>query len=201
MKYTLVTMPIKVLYSNSIKLGDVLAITHLLLRFKKSNKCIFDIEKYIKEVASTPFLYKFTSNKKFFEYAVKNYTSIYKVLDFIENSDNETSLRNDMFIGVHQINIDTFLVLNEKLWPDLLQVYISYILDDNIEEGNVEVRLTFDLKTLKEIYKLNEEKDLIDKFISDLDLYLVYNQIGTLLLSKGSKVTDTELYLEMLMYI
>lgn len=201
MEYNLVTMPIKVLYLNSIKLGDVLAITHLILKFKKSNKVVFNIEKYINDVNSAEFLYKFTSNKRFFEYTIKTYTNIFKTVDFIDNSDNEISLRNDMFIGSHHVNIDTFLLLNKILWPDLIQLYISYILDDNIEEGNVGIELTFDLATLKEIYKLNNVQKLIDEFICDLDLYLVYNQIGTLELSKGSKVTKGKLQLDMVMYI
>ena len=50
MQTNLVMMPIKVLYLNQIKLGEVLKVTKLLLRLVNNLGLKFDSESYIKEM-------------------------------------------------------------------------------------------------------------------------------------------------------
>lgn len=71
MPTNLVMMPIKVLYLNQIKLGEVLKVTKLLFRLVDNLGLKFDREEYIKEIKEVESLLNFSNCEKFFRYITK----------------------------------------------------------------------------------------------------------------------------------
>lgn len=96
-----------------------------------------------------------------------------------------------MFIGAHQINVETFNFLNERLWPDLLTLYINRVLNKCSEE-NMEIELNFEINELQSLYSSYDIEYVAQEFISDLSLYLTYNQLGYLKLSKDEIIISKE---------
>ena len=191
MQTNLVMMPIKVLYLNKIKLGEVLKVTNLLLRLVQEFNIQFDREKYIEEIKDVDTLLNFSNSKRLFEYIVNRYISNIKITEFCDDEENIISFKNDMFIGAHEINLETFYFLNERLWPELLTLYINRTLDKtNLE--NLEIDLKFQMSDLENLYFSNDIVYLVKEFISDLSLYLTYNRIGYIKLSGDEIIVSKE---------
>ena len=191
MQTNLVMMPIKVLYLNQIKLGEVLKVTKLLLRLVNNLGLKFDSESYIKEMKEVEVLLKFSNSEKFFRYITKKYIPDIKIYEFVDGEQNIIFLKNEMFIGSHEINIETFNFLNEILWPDLLTLYINRVLNKSSEE-NMEIDLSFEMNELQCLYSLYNIEYVVKEFISDLSLYLTYNQLGYLNLSEDNIIISKE---------
>ena len=191
MQTNLVMMPIKVLYLNQIKLGEVLKVTKLLLRLVNNLGLKFDSESYIKEMKEVEVLLKFSNSEKFFRYITKKYIPDIKIYEFVDGEQNIIFLKNEMFIGAHQINVETFNFLNEKLWPDLLTLYMNSVLDKCSEE-NMEIDLNFQINKLQSLYFSYDIEYVVEEFISDLSLYLTYNQLGCLKFSEDDIIISKE---------
>ena len=187
----LVMMPMKLLYLNKIKLGDTLKVTNLLLRLVQEFNIQFDREKYIEEIKDVDTLLNFSNSKRLFEYIVNRYISNIKITEFCDDEENIISFKNDMFIGAHEINLETFYFFNERLWPELLTLYINRTLDKtNLE--NLEIDLKFQMSDLENLYFSNDIVYLVKEFISDLSLYLTYNRIGYIKLSGDEIIVSKE---------
>lgn len=187
----LVMMPMKLLYLNKIKLGDTLKVTNLLLRLVQEFNIQFDREKYIEEIKDVDTLLNFSNSKRLFEYIANRYIFNIKITEFCDDEENIISFKNDMFIGAHEINLETFYFFNERLWPELLTLYINRTLDKtNLE--NLEIDLKFQMSDLENLYFSNDIVYLVKEFISDLSLYLTYNRIGYIKLSGDEIIVSKE---------
>ena len=127
MEKTLITMPIQVLYIKKITLREVLKSTKILTSLALQTQQNIDFNSYYDEMNNVENFEKFSTTRDYLSYIVEKYLSNIKVGNFIDLSNNIEYIKNQMFVGEHVINIDTFLYLNKNLWPSILAFYINTI--------------------------------------------------------------------------
>ena len=186
MEKTLITMPIQVLYINNITLREVLKSTKVLNEISLRTRQRIDFQSYYNEMQNVDNIQNFSTTREFLSYVVEKYLSNVKIGNFVDLSNNIQYIKNQMFVGEHVINIDTFMYLNDNLWPNVLALYINTLYNcPDCEYFNVE--LLFRIEDLKRLYNSDEIVYVLNEFCSDLSLYLTYNNIGELLISEDNE--------------
>ena len=186
MEKTLITMPIQVLYINNITLREVLKSTKVLNEISLRTRQRIDFQSYYNEMQNVDNIQNFSTTREFLSYIVEKYLSNVKIGNYVDLSNNIQYIKNQMFVGEHVINIDTFMYLNDNLWPNVLALYINTLYNcPDCEYFNVE--LLFRIEDLKRLYNSDEIVYVLNEFCSDLSLYLTYNNIGELLISEDNE--------------
>lgn len=186
MEKTLITMPIQVLYINNITLREVLKSTNILNELSLRTRQRIDFQSYYNEMQNVDNIQNFSTTREFLSYVVEKYLSKVKIGNYVDLSNNIQYIKNQMFVGEHVINIDTFMYLNDNLWPNVLALYINTLYNcPDCEYFNVE--LLFRIEDLKRLYNSDEIVYVLNEFCSDLSLYLTYNNIGELLISEDNE--------------
>lgn len=186
MEKTLITMPIQVLYINNITLREVLKSTKVLNEISLRTRQRIDFQSYYNEMQHVDNIQNFSTTREFLSYVVEKYLSKVKIGNYVDLSNNIQYIKNQMFVGEHVINIDTFMYLNDNLWPNVLALYINTLYNcPDCEYFNVE--LLFRIEDLKRLYNSDEIVYVLNEFCSDLSLYLTYNNIGELLISEDNE--------------
>ena len=186
MEKTLITMPIHVLYINNITLREVLKSTNILNELSLRTRQRIDFQSYYNEMQHVDNIQNFSTTREFLSYVVEKYLSKVKIGNYVDLSNNIQYIKNQMFVGEHVINIDTFMYLNDNLWPNVLALYINTLYNcPDCEYFNVE--LLFRIEDLKRLYNSDEIVYVLNEFCSDLSLYLTYNNIGELLISEDNE--------------
>ena len=186
MEKTLITMPIQVLYINKITLREVLKSTKVLNEISLRTRQHIDFQSYYNEMQHVDNIHNFSTTREFLSYVVEKYLSKVKIGNYVDLSNNIQYIKNQMFVGEHVINIDTFMYLNDNLWPNVLALYINTLYNcPDCEYFNVE--LLFRIEDLKRLYNSDEIVYVLNEFCSDLSLYLTYNNIGELLISEDNE--------------
>lgn len=186
MEKTLITMPIQVLYINNITLREVLKSTNILNELSLRTRQRIDFQSYYNEMQHVDNIQNFSTTREFLSYVVEKYLSKVKIGNYVDLSNNIQYIKNQMFVGEHVINIDTFMYLNDNLWPNVLALYINTLYNcPDCEYFNVE--LLFRIEDLKRLYNSDEIVYVLNEFCSDLSLYLTYNNIGELLISEDNE--------------
>lgn len=186
MEKTLITMPIQVLYINNITLREVLKSTNILNELSLRTRQCIDFQSYYNEMQNVDNIQNFSTTRDFLSYIVEKYLSNVKIGNYVDLSNNIQYIKNQMFVGEHVINIDTFMYLNDNLWPNVLALYINTLYNcPDCEYFNVE--LLFRIEDLKRLYNSDEIVYVLNEFCSDLSLYLTYNNIGELLISEDNE--------------
>ena len=186
MEKTLITMPIQVLYINKITLREVLKSTKVLNEISLRTRQRIDFQSYYNEMQFVDNIQNFSITRDFLAYVVEKYLLNVKIGNYIDLSNNIQYIKNQMFVGEHVINIDTFIYLNDNLWPNILALYINTLYNiPNCESFDIE--LEFRLADLKRMYNSDEIVYVLNEFCSDLSLYLTYNNIGELLISEDNE--------------
>lgn len=186
MEKTLITMPIQVLYINNITLREVLKSTKVLNEISLRTRQRIDFQSYYNEMQNVDNIQNFSTTREFLSYVVEKYLSKVKIGNYVDLLNNIQYIKNQMFVGEHVINIDTFMYLNDNLWPNVLALYINTLYNcPDCEYFNVE--LLFRIEDLKRLYNSDEIVYVLNEFCSDLSLYLTYNNIGELLISEDNE--------------
>ena len=186
MEKTLITMPIQVLYINKITLREVLKSTKILNELCFRTRQRIDFQSYYNEMQNVDNIQNFSTTREFLSYVVEKYLSKVKIGNYVDLSNNIQYIKNQMFVGEHVINIDTFMYLNDNLWPNILAFYINLIYQ-NPNYESFELHLFFKIEDLKRLYNSDEIVYVLNEFCSDLSLYLTYNNIGELLISEDNE--------------
>ena len=186
MEKTLITMPIQVLYVNKITLREVLKSTKILNDLSFRTRQSIDFQSYYNEMQFVDNFQNFSITRDFLSYVVEKYLLNVKIGNYIDLANNIQYIKNQMFVGEHVINIDTFMYLNDNLWPNILAFYINTIYKfENCEA--LEIELAFRMDDLKRLYNSDEIVYVLNEFCSDLSLYLTYNNIGEMLISDDNE--------------
>ena len=118
-------MPIQVLYVNKITLREVLKSTKILNELSFRTRQSIDFQSYYNEMQFVDNIQNFSITRDFLAYVVEKYLLNVKIGNYIDLSNNIQYIKNQMFVGEHVINIDTFIYLNDNLWPNILALYIN----------------------------------------------------------------------------
>ena len=149
MEKTLITMPIQVLYINKITLREVLKSTKVLNEISLRTRQRIDFQSYYNEMQNVDNIQNFSTTREFLSYVVERYLSKVKIGNYVDLSNNIQYIKNQMFVGEHVINIDTFMYLNDNLWPNILAFYINLIYE-NPNYESFELHLFFKIEDLKD---------------------------------------------------
>lgn len=198
MKKEMVLMPIGVLNLKSISLDNILKGESMLIDLCKRYDLEVDMDSFVSEWKNCYGLKRFTDIKEYIEYIISKYlpSMVIEKVTYIPNNSNDSY----KFVGTYNINIEVFNYLNEKLWPDILNVHTAVIARTS-DKDCFRVKTCFSFEDIKKLYPDFTYARLINEFLSDLSLYLTYNKLGMLVVDEEPIVSSKELELPMDMFI
>lgn len=197
----MVFMPIGVLDFRKISLDNILKAESLLIRLSKMYNISIDFESFVKECEQALLLQKFSNITEYIKYIVNKYAPEIEIDNIVYNFKENESKDFYIYVGQYDINVSIFNYLNEVLWPDILKMHTSVILQSD-KKSYIEIRLCFKTSDIQDFYFDSEYDEMINEFLSDLSLYLTYNKLGILILDKEPVISkeDIEIYMKMFIY-
>ena len=191
-------MPIGSLNLKSISLDNVLKGESILLDLSRSFGLEFDINSFVDECKNYYDLMRFSDIREYLKYITSKYfpSCVIKKITCIPNTNKDFF----EYVGTYNINIETFNYLNEKLWPDILNMHTAIIARTG-NKDDVRVKICFNLKDIKELYPDFTYCRLINEFLSDLSLYLTYNKLGMLVIDEEPIISSEKIEMSMDIFI
>lgn len=193
------TMQIGLMYPNMSSLNKILEIETILYNIGIKYNINFDVESFISEWKDFTNLNRFKSNNELLKYNLAKYMPNVKV-DISWSDDTSTKIALNCYIGNYDINVATFQYLSEKFWPDLLQIH-TYVLSNVNKRGDVYYGVEFNTNDILSLYNGMTYVDAVNEFISDLSLFMTYNNLGKIDLNEEPALSKDILRLKIIQFV
>lgn len=171
---------------NRIRLGDTICMFKICKEVFENFGILFDFDELKNILLDISYINSFHNIKDFAEDIIKTISG--KEIDInFEISDRliKNFEENDKAVSDKLINIEMLKYLNEKLWPNILELIVK-MAKDNIF-GNISINVCIPYSNFLTIYDFktcNNEveniKRIILSSISDIIIWMMSNRIGIL---------------------
>lgn len=193
------TMQIGLMYPNMSSLNKILEIESLLYNIGIKYNINFDVESFISEWRDFTNFNRFKNNNELLKYNLEKYMPNVKV-NIFWSDDTSTKIALNCYIGSYDINVATFQFLSERLWPDLLQIH-TYVLSKANQRGNAYYEVEFNTNDILSLYNGMTYVEAVNEFISDLSLFMTYNNLGKINLNEEPALSKDMLSLKIIQFI
>lgn len=193
------TMQIGLMYPNISSLNKILKIESLLYNLGIKYNTNFDVESFISEWKDFTNFNRFKNNNELLKYNLEKYMPNVKV-NILKLGETSTKRALNYYIGSYDINVSTFQFLSERLWPDLLQTY-TYVLSNVKKRGDAYYEVEFNTNDILSLYNGMTYVDAANEFISDLSLFMTYNNLGKIDLNEEPALSKDILRLKIRQFV